>query len=143
MVQHLALSLLLASLGQLSEVRQDFKATSRLNPGLKMFGPDLKQVTHWDSKGLRIFLPKDRQTKGAVGIEAQFSLSGDFEVTLDYEILSADKPKSGMGSGVKIWGKLVSEKFQALTLAHVTTPEGKNRLWGLYYLFIPVHIRGQ
>lgn len=132
MVQHVVLSLLLASFGQLSEVHQDFKASSHLNPGLKMFGADLDHATQWDGKGLRIALPKDRKAKGAVGIETQFSVSGDFEVTLDYEILSADEPKSGVGSGVKIWGKLVSEEFQAITLAHVITPKGLNRLMPIY-----------
>jgi len=99
MMQQIMLSLALASLGQMREIHQDFRAGSRLTPGLKMFGPDLDRTARRDGKGLRITLRKDRKTKGAVGIETQFSISGDFEITLAYEILSVNKPKSGMGAG--------------------------------------------
>ncbi|MGM0487048.1 MAG: DUF1583 domain-containing protein [Planctomycetota bacterium] len=127
-MQSTLLLLLVASFGQAGEVHQDFRKGGKLHPGLSVFGPNVNRTVRHGRSGLRITLPRNREDTGAVGIEPQFSVSGDFEITLDYEILSADNPKSGMGAGVKIWTKLASEEFKALTLAHVITADEESRL---------------
>jgi hypothetical protein len=51
--------------------------------------------------GLRIKILANRGKAGA-GIQTKFPLTGDFEITVSYEILSADKPTSGYGVGVHL-----------------------------------------
>lgn len=49
--------------------------------------------------GLRIKILPNRGKDGA-GVQTKFALTGDFEITAAYEILSADKPTTGYGVGV-------------------------------------------
>lgn len=123
-----ALTVVLASLGETeAEFYQDFRGGASLHAALQLFGPNLPGVTRHERQGLRITLSKNRKNPAPVGIEPKFHLSGDFEITLGYEILTADQPESGMGAGVKIWAKTAAQEFQALTLAHVISPEDENR----------------
>lgn len=120
------LVLLTVALGQMNdEFHQDFRSGD-LHPGLSRFGPNVDRVMRDDSGGLRIALPPNRASGEAVGIEPRFRVSGDFELTLTYELLDVKPPESGMGSGVKIWAKVDGSQFQAVTLSHMLTPAGES-----------------
>ena len=121
--------LLLAPLpGQMGdEFTQDFRSGA-LHPAVGQFGPQATQVSRLGAKGLEITLPASRTDKGAVGVTPKFRISGDFEITVAYELLAADKPPKGLGSGVKLWGEIESADKQAMTLAHLVAPDGKSQL---------------
>jgi hypothetical protein len=54
-----------------------------------------------EEEGLRIKILPNRGKDG-VGMQTQFPLTGDFEITASYEILSADKPTKGYGVGFNV-----------------------------------------
>ncbi len=118
------LALLLSSLGQMDEeFYQDFRGGASIHPILSQFGPDSARAIRQEAEGLRITLPAGRKDRSAVGVAPRFRISGDFEITVGYEILAADTPSGGLGAGVKVWGKIASEEFQAMTLAHLIRPK--------------------
>jgi hypothetical protein len=54
-----------------------------------------------EEEGLRIKVHADRGRDG-VGLQSRLRLTGDFEITASYEILSADLPTRGYGVGVNL-----------------------------------------
>lgn len=117
------LALLLASLGGMEkEFYQDFRGGQRVHHVLTRFGPNRDWAMRQEANGLRITLPAKRRDKSPVGLTPKFRISGDFEITVAYEILAADEPPSGQGAGVKIWGKIRSDDNQTWTLGHLIRP---------------------
>jgi hypothetical protein len=53
-----------------------------------------------DPAGLRFKLPSGVKGVGQTGIYSQFSLSGDCEVILNYELVHVQEPSDGYGSGL-------------------------------------------
>jgi len=86
----------------LREVYQDFRGGKPLLPFLKPDGPDFDAMTRPEERGLRITLPAMRPNHYPVGVVLTFPLSGDFEITGSYELLSADRPAKGYGVGVTL-----------------------------------------
>ncbi len=116
------LALFLASLGQVDmdkEFYQDFRRGSAVHHALTPFGPNRETAMQADAKGLRITLPAKRRDTAPVGLSPKFRILGDFEITVAYEIVSADEPPSGQGAGLKIWGRIRSDDDQTMTLAHL------------------------
>jgi len=119
----IVVAVLLSLAGQVKqEFYQDFRGGSDLHPALSLFGPNASQLTGRDAGGLLIALPANRPDKRAVGISPQFALSGDFEITLGYEILAADEPPSGLGAGVGVWGQIRSAPPQTMSVARLERP---------------------
>jgi hypothetical protein len=63
---------------------------------------------HWtdivpERGGLRISFAANRPDTPLRGLEWQKSIQGDFEVTMGYQLLSAEKPPSGKASELFIW----------------------------------------
>ena len=69
-------------------------------PPLAPFGQVRLDFQTLDESGLRITLPRTRHQLGAVGVRTMFAARGDFEITVQYEVLQAEKPASGWGAGV-------------------------------------------
>ncbi len=84
------------------ETYQDFRGKKPLQPFLKFTGPDINETKTFEDEGLRITLPATGRSNQPVGITFTENLVGDFEVTGTYEMLSADKPGKGGGSGVAL-----------------------------------------
>ena len=116
--------LLAASFGQMSEeFYQDFRG-GEFHPALNRFGPEAASAMRSESRGLRITLASGRQDKAAVGVTPRFRIAGDFEITVGYQLLAVEKPKTGIGAGIKVWGKIQADEFQAMTLMHALDPDG-------------------
>jgi hypothetical protein len=81
---------------------QDFRANRPLHSSLQLVGPDLDAVIRPENEGLRITLPANRPVNRPVEVVATFPLSGDFEITGTYELLSASRPTRGYGVGVSL-----------------------------------------
>jgi DNA-directed RNA polymerase subunit RPC12/RpoP len=84
------------------EFYQDFRGSRPLLPALKLIGPDIDTVVKPEDLGLRITLPKTRAVNQPIAVMPTFSLTGDFEITGTYELLSADQPAKGYGVGVNL-----------------------------------------
>jgi RNA polymerase sigma factor (sigma-70 family) len=72
-------------------------------PDLRLFGPDAPDVAKFGPQGLRIALPAGRDQVGEagdVGVESHKTLSGDFEITLTYELIALPSPGPEWGAGV-------------------------------------------
>ncbi len=77
----------------------------KLPPSLSLFGPDAQSIVKADARGWRITLPADRDNTDIVGVETTNRLSGDFAISLGYELLSVGEPWPQFGAGVwiRIW----------------------------------------
>lgn len=122
-----ALLLVLGALtpGQLSEeFVYEFRSAPTLHPALQLFGPSADLLARMESEGLRIRLPAQRPQPGSgVGITPRFAISGDFEITASYDLVSAEQATKGRGSGVSLY-LVIGEPMQAAaTLGRVNRPE--------------------
>ena len=112
------------------EFYQDFRR-GPIHPALGQFGPDAARVIQPAPDGLRIVLLAKRPEPGGVGVTPQFRISGDFEITVGYQLLAAETPPSGLGTGIKLWGQIESGDQQAMTLAHLVRPSGEPQILAL------------
>jgi hypothetical protein len=101
------LTLTLLAVGQpapQAEFYQDLRRRQEVKPGIKMIGPYFAKYTFPEKEGLRVQMPSRREWPGAIGLETEFAISGDFEITGTYEILAMDMPaKPNALSGVNLW----------------------------------------
>jgi hypothetical protein len=84
------------------EFYQDFRGGRPLPPALKLVGPDADAVARPEPEGLRLTLPATRPVNQPVGVATTFAVSGDFEITGTFELLSAERPANGYGVGVSL-----------------------------------------
>jgi hypothetical protein len=108
-----------------SEISQDFRGRP-YDPALfRLTGPGASSVIQPDRRGLRITLPPEHGMKPAVGIVLSTGLQGDFEITMEYEILQVEKPAGGNGAGgVSLYITMVSYTKDAATLWRVIDKNG-------------------
>ncbi len=84
------------------EFYHDFRGSQPLHPSLRLIGPDAVDVSRPEAEGLRITLPANRPVNHPVEVVTAFSVSGDFEITGTYHLLSASQPAKGYGVGVAL-----------------------------------------
>ena len=70
-----------------------------------------------DEKGLLL-------SGGNTGLYCDFSIRGDFEITLSFEVLKADPPKSGPGVGPALRATTVENHANGVLLARRLLPDG-------------------
>jgi hypothetical protein len=119
----------MAALGE--EFYQDFRGGAPLHPAVGTFGGDAARHMKPESAGLRLSLsatPGEEE----FGVSPRFRISGDFEVTVAYEVLAVDKPKSGWGAGLKVWGQIGGSDFEAINMAHRLCSDGKEQVVALF-----------
>ena len=84
------------------DFHHDFRDGKPLPEKLTLFGVNAEEYVKPDVGGLRITPPPDgRQTFGW-GVAGRFMLSGDFEVTGTYELITTEPPTQGGGIGVAL-----------------------------------------
>jgi hypothetical protein len=81
---------------------QDFRGGKFRETVFRRFGPTPAQFMKADATGLRIALPAQAKPIAPVGVACNLAVHGDFEITVCYEIVRADKPTSGYGRGVNL-----------------------------------------
>lgn len=82
-----------------AEFAHDFRGGNMPSPErMAQVGLDMLSEVTPEEGGLRIKVLAGRGKDG-VGMQSRFPLTGDFEVTASYEILSADQPTRGYGVG--------------------------------------------
>jgi len=112
---------LLLGLGFPEEPPLDFYADFRGKPvdkkSLRYTGPQADQCIKAEAEGLHITLPGDQvELSTPVGLVTSFRIKGDFEITLGYDILRADRPKLGYGVGVELYLAIDTPAEDALGL---------------------------
>jgi serine/threonine-protein kinase len=84
------------------DIYQDFRGSRPLLSELTIDGGDADEVSRPEAEGLRVTMPATRRNPGPVGARVTCPISGDFEITATFEILSADPPRQGNGVGVAL-----------------------------------------
>ena len=88
---------------QAKDLYQDFRNRRPLLAEFRLAGaPDVDDAAKLEDDGLRITLPPAREKHWPIEVQANFVLTGDFEITGTYELLSAARPTKGYGVGVAI-----------------------------------------
>ncbi len=107
--------------------RFDDDLTDGIDPALSVIGVEFSDEMFEEPEGMRISLSGARTDKQAgVGVQPRFVISGDFQITLTYELIEPPKPTSGHGSGVKIWAKIGDAPLQAAAVGHVARTSGSS-----------------
>ena len=81
------------------ELHYDFRGRP-LPADFQLFGDVKEEWIREDPAGLRITLPAGRKNFWSGGLSLPVSVPGDFEITTTFEILQAEVPPDGYGSGV-------------------------------------------
>ena len=100
-----------------------------------MFGIGPGVGVRTDRSGLRINLSPNRKREEGAGVATRFRISGDFEITLSYALLSSENPEKGFGAGMKVWLKVGDHPKQNITLAHFRRPKSDNQIVALVTTF--------
>lgn len=85
-----------------ADFHHDFRDGKPLPANLTLFGVNPDEFVKPEVGGLRITPPPDGKQTWGWGVAGRFTLSGDFEVTATYEIITADPPTKGGGVGVAL-----------------------------------------
>ena len=87
------------------ELYSDFRGGAAPLPPLALVGSDAAAVTRPEEGGFRIILPPRRKQTDAVGLTLSGPVRGDFEITVRYQILHADRPVDGHGVGFELYAQ--------------------------------------
>jgi len=107
-----------------AEIAQDFRGRPYDPATFRPTGPGASGAIQPDRRGLRITLPPDHGMKPAVGLVLRTGLQGDFEITMEYEILKVDTPTGGYGAGVSLYITMLSYTKDAGTMGRVVDKGG-------------------
>jgi LSD1 subclass zinc finger protein len=100
---------------------QDLRNADLNNPILRPMGGGFRP----EAQGARItFIPGEDMPR-ASGLAPDFQVHGDFEITVSYQILKADKPDTGYGVGVNLYVAIDPDTDDAVSLARRTFVDGK------------------
>jgi len=112
-----------------AEYHRDFIKEGFDDVELRLVGPTRAVVTKSEPRGFRITIPAQKSDLAPVGFVPQFKVRGDFEITLAYEILDREKPKSGGGVGVSLYLTSDTPTKEAVHLIRVLSARGNERVW--------------
>ena len=101
-----------------AEYEVDFSNSRFDNARLRLMGPGAPTLVRPSPDGLVISMPRGSNAD-EVGFAPRFSLRGDFEITLQYELLQIAQPKEGYGVGPTVYIITVSEEEDAATVGRM------------------------
>ena len=105
------------------EIYQDFRGKDVDMQRFRLQGPDAALRITPEPQGLRITLPADPKGTRTVGLGSRFPVQGDFEITVGYEILQAERPVKGSGEGLEIYINTDTPTEEALVFYRVVRPK--------------------
>jgi serine/threonine protein kinase len=100
---------------------QDLRMAELTTPLLRPIGEEVR----FERSGVRITMAPENRVPRPTGIVANFKVQGDFEITGTYEILKADRPKTGYGVGVSMYAAINPDDNDAVSLARRVMTSGK------------------
>jgi|GEM_PF-920625 len=101
-----------------AEYEVDFRNSRFDNARLRLMGPGAQTLIRPSPDGLVISMPRGSHAD-EVGFAPRFSLRGDFEITLEYELIRIAQPKEGYGVGPTVYIITVSEEEDAATVGRL------------------------
>jgi serine/threonine protein kinase len=110
------------------EFYADFRGGKLPPAAMNWSGRDGDEVIEPEEKGLRIRLPANpqhMQHKFPVGLALQTPVKGNFEITVGYEILGEDLPRSGTGVGFELYLTAATPGNDAICFTRLTPPQGR------------------
>jgi hypothetical protein len=102
-----------------ADISQDFRGRPYDPEMFRPTGPGASSAMQPDSRGWRITLPPEHGMKPAIGLVLRSGFQGDFEITMEYEILQVEPTTGGHGAGVSIYITMVSYTKEAATIGRV------------------------
>jgi S1-C subfamily serine protease len=110
-------------LGQLkAKFHLDFRTTDYSPDTMLQAG--LEEILR-DEKGLLIRFPTGEGNRQDTGLSTVFSIRGNFEATVSFEVLKADQPNAGDGVGAIMDGWIDPHGNNTVSLARRLLPNGK------------------
>ncbi len=100
---------------------QDLRSADLNNSILRSMGEGIR----FEAAGTRITLPAGVVGTPPAGLVTNAKVHGDFEITVSFEILKADRPPTGFGVGVSLYAAINPDANNAVSLAHRLMPDGK------------------
>jgi ribosomal protein S27E len=104
------------------EIFQDFRGKDVDAQMFRFHGPDAAARIHPEAKGLRITLPANPKAS-TIGIATRSRITGNFELTVGYELLVAERPMKGSGLGLEIYVNTNTEAQDAVIFYHIVKPK--------------------
>jgi predicted RNA-binding Zn-ribbon protein involved in translation (DUF1610 family) len=104
-----------------TEFHQDFRSLDPNSPFLRPVALGGQP----DDRGVRITLPGGQGKLPHSGFMTGFDIHGDFEATVSFEILNAERPDTGYGVGVSMYAAIDPKANDAVSLSRRLMPEGK------------------
>jgi serine/threonine protein kinase len=100
------------------EVTIDFRGGNVPPPPLTAWtGRDGDEVIEPEEKGLHITLPVNRRRTEPVGLVVNGPVAGNFTITTGFELVRADRPRTGAGVGYELYITTNSPGREAIALA--------------------------
>ncbi len=93
-------------------------------PWLRFAGPGDAAMAKSDAEGLRFLVPAGRDDHKEVGVESPLRLRGDFEITLQYELLALPDPPPGAATGAVLQIQLDTPDLFKARMGHIRRAEG-------------------
>lgn len=103
----------------------DFRNSHFDNLSLVPMGSGAVNLLQPTREGLQIDVPARYDVK-TVGFSPRFTMEGDFEVTLEFTILSRTKPSRGFGTGPSLYLSSGSTSGPAASLGRVLRTDGRD-----------------
>jgi hypothetical protein len=107
-----------------AEVGQDFRGKPYDARLFLTTGPGVATALRYDSQGLRIVLPPEHGKKPPVGLVFKTGVKGDFEITMEFEVVDVREPKGSKGGGPSLYLTMASPTQKAATTGWQLRPDG-------------------
>jgi serine/threonine protein kinase len=116
------------------EYFRSFRGDADIGEEFRFDGLEPQECVHCEPTGLRVTLPAGHPGKRmGTGLASNFSVKGDFQITLGYEILKEPEPAdAGQGTGVYLWVDLEAPAIDRAMLFRET--RGDRRFAVGYYV---------
>jgi hypothetical protein len=101
----------------------DFRGARPLVAPLDYAGKDAATFIKPEEGGLRITLPAPREKAEATGIALTEPVSGNFEITVGYELLPTDKPQPASWTGLEVYLMTATPTKEAVGLYRIVSPD--------------------
>lgn len=105
------------------DIHHDFRTKGLDKLLFRLWGPDAAQWVTFAGEGMRVTFPENQKTSSPVGVVTQFTLKGNFELTISYEILKGDRPATGSGAGIEVYLMTDTPTQEAIGFYRVARPK--------------------
>jgi hypothetical protein len=104
------------------EIFREFRGKDVDDVLFRLQGPNAATRVKSEPEGLRITMPRDAKATTA-GLATRFSVKGDFEIDVGYEILHREVPAAGSGQGLEIYLNTDTPTEKALVFYRIGRPK--------------------